>query len=100
MFFFKYDHRELDLLALRSIGVRNPLELEEVIEGYSVGTLEYADEVNKHIYYFIGFTKKSKPMEVAFYTTNDIDIITVGATIPPVERLSTIFADTVIQQFN
>jgi hypothetical protein len=58
--FFKYDHRELDLLALHAISVRSPRELEEVIEGYSVGTLDFVGDIGREVYYFIGFTKKVK----------------------------------------
>jgi len=85
--FFRYDHRELDLLALHAIGVRSPRELEEVIEGYSVGVLEFVGSIGRHVYYFIGFTKKSRAMEVAFYITEEVDIITVDVIIPSVESI-------------
>lgn len=85
--YFKYNHKELDILTLHALGVRNPLELEEVIEGYSVATCEYVPDVGRNIYCFIGFTKKSKPLEVAFYTNQDVDIFFVGAVVPSVKSI-------------
>lgn len=85
MIAFKYDHTRLSPLDLHRSGIRGTRELEEVIEGYSFGRRQWYE--GDEIYLFVGFTKDSKPLEVAFKTTDDIDIITEGARVANVEKI-------------
>lgn len=85
----RYDHRRINITALYEGGARSLRELEEVIEGYSVADRWFLTELNEEVYFFIGFTKNSKPLEIALVEekAEDACIRTIGVRTPHVEEI-------------
>jgi hypothetical protein len=82
---FKFQHNQLSATVLRSLGITNFKELEEVILGESFWEkLEIDDET---IFVATGFTSKVKALKVAFKYDKDLTFNTLQAALATVDQI-------------
>jgi DNA-binding MltR family transcriptional regulator len=86
---FRFQHNRLSALELRSLGIINTKELEEVILGES-----FWEEINiddESIVFATGFTLKVKALKIAFKYDENMTIHTLQAAPATVEEIKSDF---------
>ena len=86
---FKFQHNQLSANVLRSLGITNFKELEEVILGESFW--EEIDIDDESIVFAIGFTLKVKALKIAFKYDENMTIHTLQAAPASIDEIKSDF---------